>query len=172
MCNAYGHFDDCECGFGPPYPVKVEIRKLPDPKDPAPLNAGELALVLFALRANYFDRLDDESQNAICTATAKALQPISDRRFGKAQIEVEVTAVEKGSLEFGFVLLVAGGVVYKFFKDYKDLKEGVITFAGDVRTASKAINGMVRHVYSREERKARRADRKKEKESGGLALRT
>jgi hypothetical protein len=169
MCNAYNHPADCECGFGPPYPVKVHVLKLPDPKDRNPADAGRLALEFLAIRAHFFDLLSQEERAVVMTEIGKAVQSVSDERFGDGKVRIAMTVLKKGTLSLEFVLIVAIGV-YKFFKDYEALREGVQLFAGDVQAVSKKLSRVARRVYSREERKARRKQRRRDEGAGATLV--
>jgi hypothetical protein len=155
MCNGYRHATGCQCGFGPPYPhVDVRIRKLLNRGDRRSSTVAELGLTFHIPRANFFHLVDKAGKDRVLTTAVEALQRLADNRFGKGNIKVVPAYVKKGSIELCVALVALVGAAYKFFKDYKALKEGVRTFVKDIGYASSKLNQVVRRKYLREERRS------------------
>lgn len=80
----------------------------------------------------------------------KELQPLADARFGKNRISVDCKELREGSVEVIVLLTAVGGALYAFFKDYKDLREGLLLFIKDVKAAASELQKiMKRHIKPR-----------------------
>jgi hypothetical protein len=69
-------------------------------------------------------------------------QDLADQTFGAERITVAVQ-LKAGSLTILAVLLLAPGG-YKFFKDYKQLHEGVVLFAKDLEATGRKIKEIIK----------------------------
>ena len=80
----------------------------------------------------------------------KELQPLADIRFGKDRIKVDAKELREGSVEVIVLLTAVGGVLHIFFKDYKDIREGVVLFVKDVKAVSSDLHKIMnRHIKGR-----------------------
>ncbi len=71
----------------------------------------------------------------------KHIQTIADTRFESDQVRIKTGNIKRGSLEIIIAILTIGGVaVFKFFKDYKAVKEGVLLFADDLQKAGTVLH--------------------------------
>lgn len=155
MCNAHQHPAGCECGFGPPYPnVSVTILSLLKSGNMRSSKAAELRFSFPLPKAKYFNLIDETGKERILATTAEALQQLADKRFGKGNVKVVPTRVEKGTLEVYAFLVSVGMAVYQLFKDRKDLKKRVTQFTKDVGLMSSKLNLKVRKRYLSEERRS------------------
>jgi len=153
MCNGHNHPGGCECGFGPPYPaIEVEVRKFYGRIDKDHPKVADINIKFPIAKRNAFPKLDDVGNKSVLDATAKAIQPLADNRFGEGRIRVIPTYLEKGSIEIGIVLM-ALAAIYKFVKDYPELKKGVSELRNDIASNSKRLNGIVRRKYRHEEKR-------------------
>lgn len=141
MCNAYKHPSGCSCGFGPPYEqIEVSIVKLPSPTDLRTRRAADLSVKFPAAHAIGIEHLNRLSTVRVREAARKTLQNLADRRFGKSKIKINVERVVTGSIEFDIVLMTGTGVaVYKFFKDYEQLRKSMIIFCKDIHHAARYL---------------------------------
>ena len=69
-------------------------------------------------------------------------QELANQSFGLENVTVEVE-LAAGSLII-VALLVVGGGGYKFFKNYEQLRNGVVKFAEDVKAATKKVENIIR----------------------------
>jgi hypothetical protein len=163
MCNGNNHPPGCHCGFGPPYPnIGVSIRKLLSKEDRQSSTVAELDLDIPLSSTDYFYLIDIAGKKRILSTTVDALQPLADKRFGTDNIKVVPIYIVKGSIDLGVALVVVAGAAYYFFKDYEDLRKGVIQFTNDITYVSSKLYRIVRKKYLSEER---RSVKRKSKES-------
>lgn len=97
--------------------------------------------------------LTEEAKQALFKAVQPELQKLLDDRFGPNLIRARNARVMAGSIELYVELATVGGAVYVFFKDYEDLRKGVLQFVDDVRTISSTLFGVVRAVYGEARKK-------------------
>lgn len=139
MCNAWNHQDGCECGFGPPYDYIKIVRSTfaDDTSDPS--LAGRFIISIPIADAEKPDVL--AAQTALIASLEEALQSIAQKRFGDGapQLRIKIDELSEGSLIVGFSVLLVGGALLKFFKDYKAVREGMLLFLSDVVACSRHI---------------------------------
>lgn len=80
----------------------------------------------------------------LLTDLEKEVQFLANDRFGRDVVKFECVRIVRGSLVILATLTVVGGTVYQFFKDYKDLREGVIAFVGDMKKITKELRSIVK----------------------------
>jgi len=78
-------------------------------------------------------------------------QRLADERFGVQSVIVKVE-LRSGSL-IVTALVVGGPALYKFFKDYEQLRKGVQLFVGDVKAAKNKIEAI---ILKRDDKRARK----------------
>jgi hypothetical protein len=155
MCNGYRHAEGCECGFGPPYPtVDVRVRNMLKRGDRQSSKVTELDLTFHIPKANFFHLVDKAGKDRVLKTAVGALQHLADNRFGKGNIKVVSTKIEKGTIGVWVVLLAVMGSVYEFFKNYESVRNGVMAFVRDIKNASSRLNRVVRRRYLREEQRS------------------
>lgn len=95
----------------------------------------------------------------------KEIQKIADARFGQGNVRIEAE-IRRGSLEILVILTIVATSVYKFFKDYADLRRGVLAFVVDLRSVASFLDSVVdKHLGQRKKRKSdrRKGERKQER---------
>ena len=80
---------------------------------------------------------------------------ILDQRFGSGRLRVVVTRIASGSLEIWLTLVTIGGAVYTFFKDYEDLRKGLLLFVEDAKQLGQRFEKRATDAYNEEVRKER-----------------
>jgi len=74
------------------------------------------------------------------------IQALADSRFEKNIVHVKGDRITEKSIEVILAIYVVGraiGAVYKFFKDYNDLRDGFTRFVQDVRENSRRLEEVV-----------------------------
>jgi hypothetical protein len=153
MCNAYKHSPGCDCGFGPPYAnIGVTIVKLIPMNDNQSSTVAQLDLT-FPLPEKDLNFIDEKGKLGVLNSATQILQQFADTRFGEGQIKILPVHIKKGSILVG-VLLVAAGSTYAFFKDYDNLRKGVLSFSRDISAGSRALYKVVKQKYFREAKRS------------------
>lgn len=104
--------------------------------------------------------LSNDTQRKLFEAVYPELQQLIDTRFGLNIIRAKDAGVRAGSIEIWFQLVAVGGAVYAFFKDYEDLRKGVLLFVEDVRTNSSKLSTIVRATYRTADKRQANATRR------------
>lgn len=76
------------------------------------------------------------------------LQPLADERFGRNRVRVQGQDVRAGSVDILVSLSAVGTTAWLFFKDYGDVRSGVIAFCDDIKKISSTLAHIVRkHLH-------------------------
>jgi hypothetical protein len=95
---------------------------------------------------------------------AGELEELARERFAPIPIGVHVQAVRFGSLTLIAALTLLVGSTYTFFKDYEDLRKGIIQFSADVKSVAERLHHSAAAEFLRRVRSAQREKRARVKE--------
>jgi hypothetical protein len=97
--------------------------------------------------------LSNDSEKEVFTAIACELQQLVDKRIGSGSLQVGVTQIALGSLEVVITLVTIIGAVHTFFKDYEDLRKGLLLFIEDMKRVGGWLEKCAADAYNQETRK-------------------
>lgn len=126
-------------GPEPMLQMKIQILELWDEQDVETKRFAEILLIFAA-----FERIDFRQEENFRGILRSELQEISNRRFGTGLVEVSIDRFESGSISVYIILSTVAVSACKFFKDYPDMRKGVITFCEDIRQITKKLLTIVK----------------------------
>jgi hypothetical protein len=115
--------------------------------------AAELQLTLSEIELP--DETREDLRISLSDEITHQLQPIADKAFDH-HIRVVVSEIRRGSIEILFLLTTGGTAVYKFFKDYEDLRTGVTEFTRDVMRVSNRLTLAIQRIIQHYRRPPKR----------------
>lgn len=127
--------------------MEVKIAQIWNGEDSTTGKLAEVALQTPGDRSAVFFLLRPFEDWLLLRRLNKQLQALADIRFGKGVVVVKGERVTNGSVLAYFSLVLVAGAVFKFFKDYKNFKEGVLEFARDVKKAEATLERTVQEHF-------------------------
>jgi hypothetical protein len=154
MCNGWNHNDGCQCGFGPPYNSIRTVRyKVPSEKGASNTSiAGRFLISAPVSGIPKLDDLDEQLKSQLVNMLEESIRLIAKKSFRNIQIseqvrlDIKIRSLSEGSINIDFTLVVVGGLVYSFFKDYESLRKGIMLFLNDILAASRHIAKLIRKI--------------------------
>ena len=127
-----------------PEEMDVEIRSQWDGVDQQTTRIADLVLKFADF--NPPEAIDGPSTTELMLLMdlEKEVQVAADSRWGRNRVKVDCVQILRGSLEVLVTLTAVGGAVYGFFKDYQDLRAGILLFVAVLRAGSAELRWILR----------------------------